>query len=44
MKAKKKISLTELALEAGYYDQSHFTNDFKEITGLSPKQFIKMIE
>jgi AraC-like DNA-binding protein len=44
MKAKKKINLTELALEAGYYDQSHFTNDFKEITGLLPKQFIKMIE
>jgi AraC-like DNA-binding protein len=43
MKAKKKISLTELALEAGYYDQSHFTNDFKEITGITPKQFIKIM-
>jgi transcriptional regulator GlxA family with amidase domain len=32
-------SLTELALECGYYDQAHFIKDFKEFTGLSPKQF-----
>lgn len=44
MKTKKQMSLTELALEAGYYDQSHFTNDFKDITGILPKKFIKMIE
>lgn len=32
-------SLTALAYEAGYYDQAHFIKDFKEFTGLSPKQF-----
>ena len=32
-------SLTELAMECGYYDQAHFIKDFKEFTGLSPKQF-----
>lgn len=44
MEAKKQMNLTELALEAGYYDQSHFTNDFKDITGIAPKKFIKMLE
>ncbi len=35
----KNTSLIELAYENGYYDQSHFTNDFKTMTGLTPKQF-----
>jgi len=32
-------SLTELAHANGYFDQAHFIKDFKEFTGLSPKQF-----
>jgi AraC-like DNA-binding protein len=32
-------SLTSLAYENGYYDQAHFIKDFKEFTGMSPKQF-----
>jgi transcriptional regulator GlxA family with amidase domain len=32
-------SLTALAYENGYFDQAHFIKDFKEFTGLSPKQF-----
>lgn len=35
----EKSTLTELAYENGYYDQSHFINDFKILTGLTPKQF-----
>lgn len=35
----ENISLTELAYENGYYDQAHFSNDFKTMTGLTPKQF-----
>lgn len=34
-------SLTELALEAGYFDQAHFIKDFRTFTGLSPQQFFK---
>lgn len=32
-------SLTETAYASGYYDQSHFTKDFKSFTGQSPKKF-----
>lgn len=34
-----KSSLTEIAYECGFYDQSHFTGIFKEMTGFLPKQF-----
>jgi len=33
------LSITGLAYESGYYDQSHFTNEFKSMTGLRPKQY-----
>jgi AraC-like DNA-binding protein len=32
-------TLTTLAHEADYYDQAHFIKDFKEFTGLTPKDF-----
>lgn len=32
-------SLTAAAYEGNYYDQAHFIKDFKEFTGMSPKQF-----
>ena len=31
--------LAEIALEAGFSDQSQFTRTFKQITGLTPAQF-----
>ncbi len=37
------LTLTNLAYVCGYHDQSHFTNDFKSISGLTPKQFFKII-
>ena len=33
-------SLTEVAYESDYYDQAHFIKDFKEFTGISPKEFL----
>lgn len=33
-------NLTELAYHHGYYDQSHFINDFKTFTGESPKKIL----
>lgn len=32
-------SLTSIAYESQYYDQSHFIKDFKEFTGVNPKEF-----
>jgi AraC-like DNA-binding protein len=32
-------NLTAVAYENGYFDQAHFIKDFKEFTGISPKQF-----
>ncbi|WP_077406068.1 helix-turn-helix domain-containing protein [Cellulophaga omnivescoria] len=32
-------SLTDLAYENDYFDQAHFIKDFKEFTGLTPKEF-----
>jgi AraC-like DNA-binding protein len=34
-------NLTELALEAGYFDQSHFIRDFKRFGGMDPKQYFR---
>jgi AraC-like DNA-binding protein len=34
--------LTGLSYGLGYADQSHFINDFKEFSGFSPYEFIKM--
>ena len=36
-------SLTQLAMDADFYDQSHFIKDFRKFTGYSPKQFLKAI-
>jgi len=35
----KVASLTDLAYENEYFDQAHFIKDFKEFTGLTPKEF-----
>lgn len=32
-------SLTELAYRCGYYDQSHMINDFRELSGITPRQY-----
>ncbi len=31
---------SEIALEAGYFDQAHFINSFKQTTGVSPDKFL----
>lgn len=37
--SNKHTNLTDVAYEGEYYDQSHFIKDFKEFTGLTPKEF-----
>ncbi|MFC5044542.1 DUF6597 domain-containing transcriptional factor [Aquimarina hainanensis] len=36
---KKETKLTQVALENSYFDQAHFIKDFKEFTGVTPKEF-----
>ena len=38
---KKDSNLTTLALDTGYYDQSHFIHDFSQFAGVSPNALLK---
>jgi AraC-like DNA-binding protein len=33
------VKLADVAMAAGFYDQSHFSKAFKQVTGLTPTQF-----
>lgn len=35
------LSLSQIGLEAGYYDQSHFIREFKSFTDIAPKKYQK---
>lgn len=37
---KDVLPLAQIAINAGYYDQSHFTNEFKKFSGYTPKEFV----
>ena len=37
-------ALTDIALETGYYDQSHFIRDFKLFTGQTPLHFFRGLQ
>lgn len=39
----RQTTLTQLAYENGYYDQAHFTRDFKTFAGMSPTQYFSEI-
>ena len=38
------ISLTQLSFMCGYYDQAHFVNDFKSISGMTPGKLTSQID
>ncbi|MCP9769069.1 AraC family transcriptional regulator [Lacihabitans sp. LS3-19] len=37
---KKSETLTDIAYESEYFDQNHFIKDFKDLVGLTPKEFL----
>jgi AraC-like DNA-binding protein len=40
---KKDISLTDIALDTGFYSSQHFSTTFKKLTGYTPSEFRKNI-
>jgi AraC-like DNA-binding protein len=38
---KPGVSLAELAQQAGYFDQSHFSRELRSVTGEPPRRFLK---
>lgn len=41
LESENELNLTQLALDAGYYDQAHFIRDFHRFAGMSPTQYFK---
>ena len=41
--SQKKLNLTAIALDCGFADQSHFTRCFKEINGINPSEYRKIL-
>jgi len=39
LKSNDEVGLAEVALRAGFVDQSHFSFHFKRIVGVTPRQF-----
>ncbi|WP_201545759.1 helix-turn-helix domain-containing protein [Psychrobacter sp. H7-1] len=37
------LSISQIAIDCGFYDQSHFTHTFKKTTGVTPKKYIALI-
>ncbi len=37
---RRNLTLTECAQHAGYYDQSHFNREFREVCGIAPGAFL----
>jgi len=36
-----ELSLTEIAFKCGYFDQAHMINDFKTLSGITPKKYFE---
>ncbi len=40
--SKEELSLTDIALETGFYSSQHFSSTFKKLTGYTPSEFRKL--
>ena len=43
LRRRGHASLTELALDCGYYDQSHFDRDFRSFAGVTPTELLSTL-
>ena len=39
LKAGVRLNWSQVALDLGYFDQAHLVNDFRSVTGCSPRQY-----
>jgi methylphosphotriester-DNA--protein-cysteine methyltransferase len=37
---ERRAHWADIAVDAGYYDQSHFVRDFRQFTGLNPSRYL----
>lgn len=42
--SQHKLNLTDLSVELGYADQSHFLREFKKFAAMSPKKFLTEVQ
>jgi len=42
LRGRIRGDLTLIALDCGYYDQAHFINEFREMSGFSPSEFVSL--
>jgi transcriptional regulator GlxA family with amidase domain len=40
---REGLPVTQVAVEAGFYDQAHLTRHFKRIVGLPPARYVKEV-
>lgn len=40
MVSRREDALADVALAAGYYDQSHFNGEFRELAGMAPMEYL----
>jgi AraC-like DNA-binding protein len=38
--SSRKVNLSQIAYQCGYYDQSHFIQEFREFSGYNPREFL----
>jgi AraC-like DNA-binding protein len=44
MNSVRRLSLAELSADAGYYDQPHFIKEFKELTDMTPREYLATVD
>lgn len=42
IEARQQVNWSTIALDAGFYDQAHFINDFRSFSGFTPQQYFTL--